>query len=225
MRCKQMLVLLLLSMCGLVHAGNTYDTFPQTINAADKYVFYSHGYIVEGANSTPRHKEWGVYDFPLIKQQLKDDDYHLIAYHRAAHTDPFEHAKLLAQDVNRLITAGVDAENITLLGFSRGGAISILTANELKSDKVNTIILAGCAGLIKHNADVQVYGAVFSIFETSDKVGSCDFLVQRSDNVSSFTEISISTGKSHGAFYLPRDEWLQPVKRWIKASDTKHNKG
>lgn len=200
------------------YGGQVFEQFPDTINANDKYVFYSHGYIVEGLNPSPKHKTWGIYDFPLIKQSLADPNYHLIAYHRAAQTDPFKFSLQLAQDVKKLIFAGVKPENITLLGFSRGGAISILTSNELKLEKLNIIILAGCAGLISNNPSVQVFGNVFSIFETSDQVGSCNFLIARSKQVSSYKEISISTGKSHGAFYLPRQQWLTPVKNWIKAS-------
>lgn len=218
MRNTLLLAMFCLLFSSLSYGGELFEKFPEVIQPDEKYVFYSHGYIVEGLNPTPKHKTWGVYDFPLIKQKLTDPDYNLIAYHRAAQTNPYKFAKKLGQDVNRLISAGVKTENITLIGFSRGGAISILTSNELKLEKVSTIILAGCAGLIKSNPDVQIYGDVLSIFETSDQVGSCNFLINRSTNVSSFHELSISTGKSHGAFYEPKAEWLIPVKNWIKTN-------
>mgnify|MGYP001197410146 CR=1 FL=1 len=69
--------------------------------------------------------------------------------------------------------------------------------------------------LIKKHTQVKVYGHVKSIYETSDQVGSCQFLIDRSDDVASFNEISISTGKSHGAFYNPLPVWVEPVKQWI----------
>jgi hypothetical protein len=31
-----------------------------------------------------------------------------------------------------------------------------------------------------------------------------------------FSEISISTGKEHGAFYRPMPEWVKPLKTWLK---------
>ncbi|WP_257171975.1 hypothetical protein [Colwellia sp. M166] len=61
----------------------------------------------------------------------------------------------------------------------------------------------------------KVYGVVHSIYETSDMVGSCQFLINQSSNVSSFNEISISTGKEHGAFFKPISEWVKPVKNWL----------
>ncbi len=209
------LTLITLSYSYAANAGEIYESFPETIDANQKYVFYSHGYIVEGTNTKPKHPEWGIYDFPEIKKVLADDNYHLIAYHRAKHTEPFQFAKKLAKDVAKLIAADVKPSNITLLGFSRGGALSILTTNELKLSEINTIILAGCAGLIKKHTQVKVYGHVKSIYETSDQVGSCQFLIDRSDDVASFNEISISTGKSHGAFYNPLPVWVEPVKQWI----------
>lgn len=200
-----------------VVAGNIYHQFPAEINPNDKYVFYSHGFIVEGTNERPKHKVWGVYDFPAVKAALKDDSYHLLAYHRPAKTNPNIYAKQLAQEVNTLIEQGVAPENITILGFSRGGAISIATSNALASDKVKTIILAGCAGAIAKNPEIHLYGQVYSIYETSDQVGSCQFVIDRSKNVVSFEELAISTGKSHGAFYRPIAEWVEPVKKWIKS--------
>lgn len=195
--------------------------FPNNINTAEHYVFYSHGFIVEGDDPTPIHPRWGVYDFPSIQKALDDDSYTLIAHHRPKGVSPIDYAKRLAGEVKQLITLGVPPENITLTGFSRGGAITILAANELKNAKINVVILAGCAGLINRKRDIQLYGRVLSIYETSDDVGSCNLLEARSPMLREFKEIAISTGKEHGAFYRPIDEWLVPLKRWINDSVSK----
>lgn len=204
-------------------ANKIYENFPNEINANEKYVFYSHGFIVEGKNPTPIHPRWGMYDFPNIKMTLADNNYNLIAYHRAKDTNPREFAKNLAKNATTLINKGVKPENITFIGFSRGGAITILTSNYLAADKVNFVILAGCSGFVINNAELTIYGNVFSVFETSDGVGSCQFLVDRSSKVKTFEEIAISTGKEHGAFYNPLPEWIIPVKSWIKAKGNKQS--
>lgn len=201
-----------------VFSGEIYEEFPDKVDPNQKYVFYSHGYIVEGGNERPVHPRWGVYDFPSVKEGLGDKSYNLIAYHRHKDSNSLEYAKNLANEVNSLIEVGVPAENITLVGFSRGGAITIIASNELKNEKVNFVILAGCAGLIKSNPKIQLYGRVLSIYETSDQVGSCNFLRERSNGVESFSEIAISTGKEHGAFYLPKEEWMVPLKQWFGAT-------
>jgi hypothetical protein len=42
----------------------------------------------------------------------------------------------------------------------------------------------------------------------------------RSPELISFDEISISTGKEHGAFYRPISEWVVPVKQWVKEKNS-----
>lgn len=200
--------------------SKVYDDFPKQIQAKSKYVFYSHGYIVEGDDPKPIDKRfgWGTYDFPAIKQALSDDSYHLIAFHRPADTDPFEYAYTLNQQVRKLVTAGVSPENITLIGFSRGAFITGLASDKLSDLAVNTVILAGCGRLIwKKHTDVKVYGHVLSVYEKSDRANSCERLRVKSKNIRSYTEIAIDTGLSHGAFYQPLAQWVTPVKTWIKS--------
>lgn len=210
------LLLATLVAANSVKAEQTYD-FPKTIDNKASYVFYSHGYIVEGDNPTPIHPRWGKYDFPAVKQKLADPSYHLIAAHRPANTDPFDYGRKLAKQVNELIDAGVPANNISLVGFSRGGFITAITSNYLKNKEVNFVILAACTSGLGKNSEIKIYGKLLSMYETSDSVGSCDQVVARSGNtVTSYQEVAISTGKEHGAFYRPVDEWLPPVKAWLK---------
>ncbi|WP_240615530.1 alpha/beta hydrolase [Alteromonas facilis] len=194
-----------------------YEKFPEHIKADEKYVFYSHGFIVEGTNPTPRNERWGVYEFPAIKESLSDNAYNLIAYHRPKGTDPVQHAETLANNVKALISNGVDAKHITIMGFSRGAFITSLTSHYLAETPVNTILLAGCGRIVSEQySEIKISGALLSVYETSDGAGTCQKLRDRSDNLKSFEEISISTGKEHGAFYRPIPEWVSPVKQWIK---------
>jgi len=198
-------------------AGALYTSFPTKIKPDEKYVFYSHGLIVEGDNLMPVNERWGVYDFIAVRKALTDPHYNLISYHRPAKTVPDQFAEKLAADVRKLIKAGVRPENITLLGFSRGGEITLLATDKLRLDKINTILLAVCGGFVKKHPEYQAYGNVYSIYETSDFAGSCQFLQDRNNKVHSFKETAISTGKEHGAFYKPLPQWLTQVKSWLKA--------
>lgn len=212
---KQLLLLFLGTLTTMLCVANA-SPFPAKINPNAFYVFYSHGYIVEGNNPKPVHPRWGVYDFPAVTKALSDENYILIAKHRPSGIKPFDYAKILSQEVTTLLEANVPASHITLVGFSRGGALTILASDILQNNQLNFVVLAGCAGFIKRNPKLKIYGNVLSVYETSDQVGSCDFVIERSPNVTQFNEIAISTGKEHGAFYLPRNEWLIPVKKWIK---------
>lgn len=197
-------------------SGFIYESLPSEINPNDKFVFYSHGFIVEGTNPTPVHPKWGMYHFPDVKLGLADPSYHLIATHRPAKTHPFEYAEQLSQQVQQLIAKGVPAKNISLVGFSRGGFITAITSSYLKNTEINFVILAACTSGMAKREEIKIYGHLFSVYETSDSAGSCDDVVARSaKSVSSYQEIAISTGRDHGAFFTPRKEWLIPVKAWL----------
>lgn len=217
MRHKAVLSAFIFLFSSLGYGGEIYARFPEKINPSDEYVFYSHGYIVEGLNPTPVHERWGKYDFPAVKEGLSDPSYHLIATHRPANTDPFTYAEHLSHQVTQLLERGVPAKNISLVGFSRGGFITAITSSYLKNKEINFVILAACTSGLASREEIAVHGHLFSVYETSDSVGSCDEVVARAASfVSSYTEVSISTGKEHGAFFTPKKEWLQPVKSWLK---------
>ncbi len=94
----------------LAHAVEIYTDFPKEIHPNERYVFYSHGKIVEGTNEKPVSPEFGEYDFPAIKQALfGNGGFNLIAYHRPKDVDMDLSADLLASWVRKLIDAGREA--------------------------------------------------------------------------------------------------------------------
>jgi hypothetical protein len=196
-------------------AVETYDQFPGSIHATERYVIYSHGLIVEGNDPKPISPKYGQYDFPAIKQSLfKDGGFNLIAYQRPKSSDD-SYADTLKSWVHRLIDAGVAPSQITLVGFSRGAQLTALASSGLASAGINTALLAICEnGEVSDASGLNLGGNLLSIYETSDELGSCEKLAARS-HLKSFKEVSISTGKKHGAFFQPLPEWIQPLKAWI----------
>jgi len=210
------ITILLLLLC-LLAIDVQYASAGELFDPHAKYLFYSHGFIVEGDDPKPVHPRWGSYNFPKVKESLLGIGHNVIAYHRPAGTDVHEHAKKLSDEAKLLIASGVAPENITFVGFSRGGSISILVSDMLKDKDLNFAILAACGNYINDNQAIEFYGNILSIRETSDDlVGSCAPLAERSSKLTSFKEITISTGKEHGAFYRPEPEWLNPLGRWIE---------
>ena len=72
------------------------------------------------------------------------------------------------------------AENIIIMGFSRGAFITGLTSDKLSDLAVDTIILAGCGRLVsgKHT-DIKVYGDVLSVYEKTDRANTCKALKKK----------------------------------------------
>jgi dienelactone hydrolase len=210
---------LLLAFSMLVPIGASavelYDRFPDSIQAGERYVIYSHGLIVEGDDPKPVSPKYGQYDFPAIKQALFDQGgFNLIAYQRPKSADD-SYADMLQSWVQRLLDAGVKPSRITLVGFSRGAQLTALASNGLASAGINTALMAICEdGEVSHAPRLNLGGNLLSIYETSDDLGSCGKLAARS-HLKSFKEVAISTGKKHGAFFQPLPEWIAPLKQWI----------
>ena len=194
-----------------------YTQFPSQINASEKYVFYVHGLIVEGDKQTPEHPEYGIYDFPAIKEKIFEiGGFNLIAHHRAKNTDINEYVELFSSWVSSLLDSGVPASNITLIGFSRGSQLTALTAGRFNEHAINTVLMAGCFnGDMIFEPPVTLGGRLLSIYETTDAPGSCQKLASRS-SLETFDEHYITTGLKHGAFYRPLEAWLGHIREWIR---------
>ncbi len=59
-------------------------------------------------------------------------------------------------------------------------------------------------------------GHFLSIYETTGGALSCKNLANRSSELYSFEELAISTNKKHGAFFKPMEEWVVPLKEWVR---------
>jgi pimeloyl-ACP methyl ester carboxylesterase len=199
-------------------AVRIYQQFPSDIHPNERYVIFSHGLIAEGEDPHPISPKYGVYAFPEIKAALfKDGGFNLIAVQRKTGVELENHVNQLESWVHRLLDAGVKPSRVTLVGFSRGGQITALASGHLASEGINTALLAICAGgdfAVDSGPPIALGGNFLSIYETSDELGSCAKLADRG-HLKSFTEVAISTGKAHGAFFQPRLEWIDPLKAWI----------
>ncbi len=184
-----------------------------------RHVFYLHGAIIELGDPRPNHKEYGVYDYPAIVSALSKYEFQVISEQRKRDTDHLLYATKVVDQVNSLIASGAKAENITVVGFSKGGMITAIVSSLLARDDVNFVIMATCGEWYDNDEylkSLRLRGNIFSVYEKSDIAGSCKSLASREPVPLSFAELGIDTGKKHGAFFLPREEWLNPVVSWIR---------
>lgn len=190
----------------------------EEVKTDQKYVFYLHGRIIEQGNPKPEHPEFGLYDYPAIVSKFSEHGFSVIAEQRKGGTKHLAYAKKLASQINNLIDAGVNPEDITVVGFSKGGNITAITSSMLNNDQVNFVLMAICGAWHEEQdmfKNIKLKGHILSIYEETDVAGSCESLASRTPKPASFKEVAINTGKDHGAFYLPRDEWFQPLVSWI----------
>ncbi len=196
--------------------GSIHTDFPESIDTQSMYVFYLHGRIIETRGRRPTHPEYGVYEYDRILEALATEGVHVISEKRSAETGIGTYSQKVVSQVNRLLTAGVPANAITVVGFSKGGIIAIAVSSLLRNEDVGYVLQGACSDVVFEPAELRLTGRVLSIYESSDSVGvSCRPLFDRSLDAVELEEIRVETGFRHGAFYEPRPSWLVPTRRWI----------
>lgn len=211
---------LLLTLPLLAGAGSIHSGVPESVSPESVYLIYLHGRIIENSGPRPTHPQFGRYDYPAVLEALSSRGGVVISAQRPPETDVDQYASVVIRQVETLIERGVPPGNIVVIGFSKGGAISMRVSSRLQRPQVRFVLLASCPEG-RAMLQLKLTGHILSVHETSDSLaGSCKPYASQPDGPVSFKEIAISTGKMHGAFYLPRPEWANPVLDWVHgASD------
>lgn len=213
-----MLKALLLALTLLAPTSNAAEIFtapPGAPDPAKTYVFYLHGKIIEEKGPRPTDARFGLYDYPAVLETLASRGAVVISAQRPKDTDMAAYAGAVVGQVERLVEAGVPEHHIVVVGFSKGGGIAARVSSFLRRKDVRFVLLAACWDA--KQSPVRLTGRVLSIREASDTLvpESCRTFAEQSEKPTSFDEIVIDTGRSHGAFYLPREEWTKPTLDFI----------
>ena len=192
------------------------DTAPAS-DPSSRYLIYLHGRIIEEQGERPTHPDFGTYDYPGVLDALSDAGFVVMSERRPAGTDVEAYAARVAAQVRDLLAAGVPPDHVTVVGFSKGGGIAIHAASLLDEPDVRFAFLAACGDWV-FRPDVRVSGRILSVVEASDDLAapSCEPLFATAGTVRQRSEVTIDTGRRHGAFYQPRPEWLAPVVAWAQ---------
>jgi dipeptidyl aminopeptidase/acylaminoacyl peptidase len=197
-----------------------FSQIPDQIDPQALYVIYLHGKLVEDQGpQNPTDPRFGLYDYSGILNALAADDNQVISEVRSKYTDSLGYVDHVIKQINTLLNAGVAPDHISVVGFSKGGAIAIFVSSKLNNDSVKYVILAGSCQVasLEQDKDIIFNGQVLSIYEASDEYGqSCQEIADRSPKSLVFKEIRLDTGLAHGEFYMVREEWLIPVLDWIR---------
>lgn len=195
--------------------GMILRALPDPIDPGARYLIYLHNRFLETAADGDVHPRFGVYDFQAILEAFAERRFWVVAERRQPGADPAAWATRVSAQVHRLLAAGVPADRITVVGFSKGGAIAILACSEIADDRVNFVFVAACGDWIESVPGLEPRGRLLSIREASDGLAdSCQPLFNRARAGAETREVELRLGGGHGAFFRPRDEWIEPVVAW-----------
>lgn len=114
-------------------------------NSGYQFIIYLHGKIIEDEGLNAIHPDYGRYEYNEILVYLASSGGQIISEIRPAGTDPIAYAEKGAVWINHLLDHGVPPQKIFVIGFSKGGAITIHLSDHLKNPGINYVLIGICS--------------------------------------------------------------------------------
>jgi hypothetical protein len=201
-----------------VQGQNPNAFIAKKINPSQKYLFYLHGGIVQEQGANAVSPQFGAYKYQNIVDTLTLFGYQVISEVRLKGIDEISYAEKVEKQIDTLLRAGVTPANIIVVGASQGAYIAIEIAWKLKNPKIKYVIMALCWEYsLDHFSKYksELCGDFLSIYESSDRKGSCDALLMDKHCKAGYKEIKLDMGNGHGFIFKPFPEWVLPLVAWI----------
>ena len=195
-------------------------SFPTEIEPSSRYMFYIHGKIIEDQGIPAISPEFGEYRYEDILRTLQSFGFVIISEQRPKNANSMEYAQRTVAQVHKLLSSGVPPESITVVGASKGGAITMIISHLLKNSELNYVLLGSCDSptvndLVQQSA--PLFGNVLAIHDSSDVYAdSCDdlFAFSEGKGIGHHDELVLHVGTGHGILYKPLLEWVLPTVQW-----------
>jgi hypothetical protein len=220
MRLAFIIKLLFLLLLTRFASGQSISSFlPKKLTPSDNYLFYLHGGVVTvlGNNAINQSMpEWGPYEYLNILDSLRIRGFNIISENRKEGVDDSVYVNKIARQIDTLFKAKVDPKKITIIGASAGSAITIHLSAVLKNNKMKYVVMGGCwPDTYKDYVGLELFGHFLSIIESTDPHGTCSKIFDERKQISSFKEITLSMGLSHGFIHKGYKEWIDPIVKWF----------
>jgi dienelactone hydrolase len=207
--------------------GEVTATVPSNPDRTATYAIYLHDIALDRAPDDPERRA----RLERVTAKLAGEGINIIAEVRPAGTiqkfpdDQEKYAKKVAGQVNQLLSAGVPARRINVVGYSRGAFIALLTATYVSNSEVGYVVLAACmneTGAFKQFARAlmryseKLSGQFLSIWDQADPdFASCAPYFAKATSRPANVEIMLTTGKGH-QFGAEPDVWIGPAVKWMQ---------
>jgi hypothetical protein len=195
------------------HAQRIFTDVPASVDTGARHLFYQHGRILELQGRNAVSPDFGPYQYDAILEALAGRGFTVISELRQGDAGrPF--VEKLAGQVRRLLTAGVPPRNVTLLGASKGGFLTLSAAAELGEPELSYVVLAGC-GRETLGLAPKLRGRILSIYDSNDRFApSCADTFEKAPGLGPHKEIVLKLGLDHGLLYRPLEDWMAPAVDW-----------
>ena len=210
-------VFFVLNLCG----QSVNSSIPAKISREAKYLFYLHGAVVtvlgnNAINAPVPH--YGPYEYLNILDTLSKRGFYVVSERRFPDVNDSVYVNKIIRQIDSLLQRGARPENITVIGASAGWSIGLRVSSRMQNDNLRFILMGGCwPDTYKDYESLKLHGHFLSIIEASDPHGTCTAIFRNRNEMKSFKEITLHTGREHGFFYKGYKEWVDPVVEWTQS--------
>lgn len=167
------------------------------------------------------HPEYGKTEYQAILQEFKSSGFNVLSEKRNGNVNAREYAIGIVEQIDSLISIGVQPNKITVVGTSKGGYIAQYVSTLAHNPNLNFVFIASYRESdLLHIPEINFCGNILTIYEKTDPFGVS--AVARKENttcdIPHFKEIEINTGLRHGFLFRPLKEWILPTIKWAKAN-------
>lgn len=164
------------------------------------------------------HPQYGKVAYIKIIETFQKEGNIVLSEKRKPNTDVKKYAKKIAQQIDSLLSLGIEANRISVIGTSKGGYIAQYVSTYARNPDINYVFI-GCFQNddIENYPDIQFCGNILTIYEKSDSYGVSAMLRKNTSKlkINQFKEIELHTNLNHGFLYQAHNEWLAPCLMWI----------
>lgn len=187
----------------------------------DRFIFFLHNRFLETHHLEELHPEYGKAAYLEILSEFENNGFTVISEKRNGNVNARDYAVLITSQIDSLIKKGALAQNITVVGTSKGGYIAQYVSTLAQNTDLNFVFIASFQESDLQNLpEINYCGNILTIYESSDPFGVS--ASKRKENstckIKYFVEIELHTGLRHGFLFQPLKAWMQPTIAWAKGN-------
>ncbi len=187
----------------------------------DRFILFLHNRFLEEHGLDESHPEFGRTEYKEILREFKQSGFNVISEKRDRNVNARDHALVIVNQVDSLISNGTDPEKITIVGTSKGGYIAQYVSTFANNSKLNFVFVASFRDTdIEDIPEINYCGNILTIYENTDPFGVS--AIKRKENsdckIRHFKELELYTGLGHGFLFKPLKEWIEPTIKWANGN-------
>lgn len=186
-----------------------------------KYLFFLHNRFLETHELNDIHPDYGRTQYKEILAKFQNAGFNVISEKRKGNVNARAYAHIIVKKIDSLMQSGIQAQNITVVGTSKGGYIAQYVSTLANNPNLNFVFVASFRESdIENIPEINYCGNILNIYEKSDPFGVSAIKRKNSSNchIQNFKEIQLNTGLRHGFLFQPLQEWIQPTIEWANGN-------